>query len=122
MNTQELKKRMYPVKERFINSFGYLESENYNYAMNIYNDICSGNQEVINYWLDFFAKEEKKAEEKLNRVKSFNKNVQDNLTTIALEIGVTKKLLVEVLKKDQKLYNAVRFKGFNDLEVIKSKF
>lgn len=85
-------------------------------------EIKNGNVELEKEWKMFFLNEAVKADEAANRQKDYNKGVQDNLTSIAKELNVTKKALVEVLKKNQKLYNNVRFKGYRDMEVIKSMF
>ena len=120
MTLQELKNRFYPSKERCTNSFGIFDVVRYDSEVERYNAVCAGDEKVINYWMAFFVKEEKKAEVKKANEKQFNKGVQDNLTSIARELNITKTALVAALKKDQKLYNNVRFKNYRDMEVIKS--
>jgi hypothetical protein len=101
-------------------------NENREYAGNAATDqridyiLSMSDEDYMNMHNEAARKENARHDKKIESQKNFNKGIQDNLTSIAQELGITKKNLTESLKKNQKLFNDVRFKGYRNMEVIKS--
>ena len=123
MTTQELKNRMNPRNTDYRNSFGFIDAageQRRDYAWKIYNAICAGDQEVIAEWQEFFRREEIKHAEKQERVSAHASAMRDVATDVAKQLGITKKALFEGLKKNSRVFNALRFKGQYNIDEIKN--
>ncbi len=114
----DVAKRLFPVRERYYNSFGNFEEENYCYACKQYEAYIAGDAATVAYWNEWADRQARIESAKKENRKAYAAKTRDNLTEVAKAHGVTKKALVEALKKNQKLYNDVRFKGIAPFETI----